>query len=67
MSLNSSLTNGQILWGGVRTKIEKNLISLVIWETLAFLVFNKLNSVYEPLATSWALTTPGLAASNRKC
>ena len=35
--------------------------------TLAFLVFNKLNSVYELLATSWALTTPGRAASERKC
>ena len=43
--------------------IEKDLISLIISETLAFLVFNKLNSVYEPLATSWALIIPGLAAS----
>ena len=34
-------------------------------ETLAFLVFNKLNSVKAPLATSWALTTPGRAASNK--
>ena len=47
--------------------IEKDLISLIISETLAFLVFNKLNSVKAPLATSWDLTIPGLAASNTKC
>ena len=35
----------------VSTRMEKDLISLVISETLAFLTFNKLNSVYAPLAT----------------
>ena len=55
-----------LLWskgGGVNTKIDKVLISSKIF---AFLVFNKLNSVKGPLATSWTFTIPRLDASKRK-